>query len=269
MRTRHGFDPDNDLWDFIAVELRRQRLERGLSLAAVGDLIDRDRSLVARVESGDTRLQANHASKIDGAWGLGCSFRRLVNFAKAGHEVEWFKTHLDLEARSTELRIWELGWVPGLLQTEGYIRAMFDAAGIEDPEDGVKARLQRQEYLHRKPRPRVWVLLDQGVIEQPVGSTAIMREQLAHLVKMASLSHVTIRIVPRDAGAHVGRDGSFKIMTVDRSHTVYCAAHGGGRLVQDATEIASYRVWFDLIGDVALPKNASLNVLIKMLERFS
>ncbi|MFG2003347.1 Scr1 family TA system antitoxin-like transcriptional regulator [Spirillospora sp. NPDC048911] len=65
---------------------------------------------------------------------------------------------------------------------------------------------------------------------------------------------VTVRIVPREVGAHAGRDGSFKIMTANGSDVVYAAAHGGGRLVQDSTEIASYRVWFDLIGDVALPK---------------
>ncbi|TDB78719.1 XRE family transcriptional regulator [Actinomadura sp. KC216] len=269
MRARTGFDPDNNLWDFIAAELRRHRLERDLSLAAVGDIIDRDRSLVARVESGDTKLQAAHAIKIDKAWDLGFFFRRLVNFAKAGHDVEWFKTHRDLESRASELRIWALGWVPGLFQTEGYIRAMFEAAGVEDAEEGIRSRLKRQECLLRKPRPRVWVILDQGVVEQPVGSDAIMREQIAHLVEMAKLPHVTIRLVPRSAGAHVGRDGSFKIMTVGNSDTVFAAAHGGGRLVQDASEIASYRVWYDLIGDVALPRNESLNVLIKAMERFS
>ncbi|MFC4054235.1 helix-turn-helix transcriptional regulator [Actinomadura syzygii] len=268
MRTRPGFDPDRNLWDLIAAELRRQRVERGLSLAAVGDLIDRDRSLIARVESGETKLQAAHAIKIDKAWSLGHFFQRLVKFAKAGHDVEWFKTHSDLESRSSELRIWELGWIPGLLQTEGYIRAMFTAAGVEDPEEGVRARLKRQDCLTRKPRPRVWVILDQGVIEQPVGSAGIMREQLNRLIEFAALPNASIRLVPRTAGAHVGRDGSFKIMTVAGADTVYAAAHGGGRLVQDATDIASYRVWFDLIGDVALPKDASRSMLIKTMERF-
>ncbi|WP_146778949.1 helix-turn-helix domain-containing protein [Actinomadura craniellae] len=269
MDQRSGLDPDGNLWDLIACELRVRRQERELSLAAVGEIINRDRSLVAHVESGHTKLQAAHAVKLDRAWNTGGLFQRLVKFAKAGHDVEWFKTHLEHEGKASHLRIWELGWVPGLFQTEGYARAMFEAAGVEDVEEGVRARLSRQECLNRKPRPRIWVILDEGVLEQPVGGPEIMREQLARLVELAQQPNITIRIVPRSVGAHVGRDGSFKIMTVDGSDVVYTQAPGGGRLVQDATEIPSYRVWFDLIGDVALPKDASLRLLKEAMERFS
>ncbi|MEU5987459.1 helix-turn-helix transcriptional regulator [Spirillospora sp. NPDC047418] len=269
MRAHPPFDPDGNLWDYIAFELRRHRHDRNLSLAEAGAIIDRDRSLVARVESGDTKLQSAHAIKLDTAWNTGGRFQRLVNFAKAGHEVEWFKTHLEHEAKASHLRIWELGWIPGLFQTEGYARAMFEASGVEDVEEGGAARLGRQTCLQRKPRPRIWVILDQGVLEQPVGGPEIMREQLSHLVELARQPNITVRIAPRDVGAHVGRDGSFKIMTVDGGDVVYTLAPGGGRLVQDATEIPSYRVWYDLIGDVALPKDASLRLLIDTMERYS
>ncbi|GAA2075645.1 helix-turn-helix domain-containing protein [Actinomadura alba] len=269
MAPRIGFAPDGNLWDLIAVQLRQRRHEYNLSLADVGLIIDRDRSLVARIESGHTKMQARHAEKLDKAWDTGGLFRSLVKFAKAGHDVEWYKAHLAHEAKSTQLRIWELAWIPGLFQTEAYARAVFEAFGAENVEEAVTARLDRQSCLHRTPRPRVWVLLDQSVIEQPVGSTEIMHEQLAQLIELARLPHITVRVVPRSAGAHAGREGSFKIMTVDGTDAVYVAAHGGGRLVQDATEIPSYRVWFDSVSDVALPKDASLRMLIETMERFS
>lgn len=269
MRTQPPFDPSENLWDFIADELRRQRIERGLSLAAVGGIIDRDRSLVARVESGETKLQSAHAVRLDRAWELGEFFQRLVGFAKAGHKVEWFKAHLEHEATASQLRIWEFSWVPGLFQTEGYARAMFEAAGVENVAEGVSARLSRQTCLDRKPRPRIWAVLDQGILDAPVGGPDIMQEQLARLVELSSQPNITIRVVPRSAGAHVGRDGSFKIMTVGGSDVVYTLAHGGGRLVQDASEVPSYRVWFDLIGDVALPKDLSLRLLTEALESYS
>ncbi|MGP4025987.1 DUF5753 domain-containing protein [Actinomadura sp. 3N407] len=177
--------------------------------------------------------------------------------------------HLEHEAKASHPKIWELGWIPGLFQTDGYARAMFEASGVEDVEEGVAARISRQTCLDRKPRPRIWVILDQGVLDQPVGGPAIMREQLAHLIELASQSNITVRIVPREVGAHVGRDGSFKIMTVDGADVVYTVAQGCGRLVQDAAEISSYRVWYDLIGDVALPKDASLRLLIDTMERYS
>ncbi|MEW2353753.1 helix-turn-helix transcriptional regulator [Spirillospora sp. NPDC029432] len=261
VRMRAAFDPDGNLWDFAAFELRRQRLERDLSLAAVGEIIDRDRSLVARVESGETRLQEAHAIKIDRSWELGGLFQRLIKFAKAGHNVEWFKAHLDHEARASLHKIWELAWIPGLLQTENYARAVFTACGVEEVEEGVTERMNRQACLLRKPCPRLWAFLDEGVLTQPVGGGEIMREQLDRLIELAQLPNITIRIVPRSVGAHPGRDGSFKIMTVDGSDLVYTVAPGGGRLVHDLSEVSSFRVWFDLIGDVALPKDASLSLL--------
>jgi transcriptional regulator with XRE-family HTH domain len=269
MSPRIGFDPEGNLWDLIAIHLRQRRYEYNLSLADIGLIIDRDRSLVARIENGHTKMQARHAERLDRSWDTGGLFRTLVKFAKAGHDVEWYKAHLAHEAKSTQLRIWELAWIPGLFQTEAYARASFEAAGAENVEDAVRARLDRQGCLNRSPRPRVWVILDQGVIEQPVGSAEIMREQLAHLIELARLPHITVRIVPKSAGAHVGREGSFKIMTVDSTDTVYVAAHGGGRLIQDTTEIPAYRVWFDSVSDVALPKDASLRLLIETMERFS
>ena len=230
MALRIGFDPDGNLWDLVAVQLHRRRCEYNHTLADVGLINNRDRSLVARVENGHTKLQARHAEKLDRAWDTGGLFRSLVKFAKAGHDVEWYKTHLAHEAQSTQLRIWELAWIPGLFQTEAYARASFEAAGAENVDEAVQARLDRQSCLHRTPRPRVWVILDQGVIEQPVGSAEIMHEQLAQLIEQARLPHITVRVVPRSAGAHVGREGSFKIMSVDSTDAVYVAAHGGGRL---------------------------------------
>jgi hypothetical protein len=260
---RAEFDPDGNLWDFAASELRRQRLERDLSLAAVGEIINRDRSLVARVESGDTRLQQAHAIKLDRAWEMGMFFQRLIKFAKAGHNLEWFKTHLEHEAKASHHRSWELAWVPGLFQTESYARAVFEACGVERVEEGVKERLSRQACLYRKPSPRIWVILDEGVLTQPVGGPEIMREQLDHLVGLAQLPNITVRVAPKSVGAHPGRDGSFKIMTVDGSDVVFTVAPGGGRLVHDLSEVLRFRVWFDLIGDVALPKDASLCLLKK------
>ncbi|MEV5708217.1 helix-turn-helix transcriptional regulator [Actinoallomurus sp. NPDC052274] len=269
MRYRSGFDPDGNLWDAIAFDLRRQRQERGISLAVVGDIIGRDRSLVAYVESGKTKLQEKHAIKIDDAWLTGGLYTRLVKFAKLGHDASWSATHLDLEADADELRVWDLGWMPGLFQTESYARAMFDAAGTEGAEAGAKVRVMRQECLYRTPPPRVWALIDERVVTQPVGCAEIMRDQLAHLIELANRLHVSVRVVPKSVGAHAGRDGSFKIMTMGGVDSVYTVAPGGGRLIQDATETNSYRVWFDLIGDVALPKDASLDLIVEAMERFS
>jgi hypothetical protein len=126
--------------------------------------------------------------------------------------------------------------------------------------------MNRQESLNGKPSPLIWIMLDQGVIDQPVGSPKIMYEQLARLVELATLPNISVRVAPRGIGGHPGRDGSFKILTVGGSDIAYTEACGGGRLVVDAAEVRSFRVWFDQIGDRALPVDASLDLIQRTME---
>jgi hypothetical protein len=268
MKYRRELDPDHNLYDFAAVELRRQRRERDLSLEAVGEIISRDRSLVARIETGHTRMSDAHANRIDHAWNLQGFFQRIIRYAKTRHDTEWVAARTELRARATHHKVWALALVPGFWQTERYMRATFEAAGsVEDVEKEVKSRLSRQQHLDRTPRPVIRVYLDQGVIDQPVGGPAVMAEQLARLLELAQLH--TIRVVPRSVGAHAGRDGSFLIMTVDGADVAYTEAIGPGRLIQDPAEVRSYALWFDSIGDVALPKNESLRLIKETMEAFT
>ena len=268
MALGRPLDPDHNLYDFAAVELRRQRRERDLSLEAVGEIINRDRSLVARIETGHTRMSDAHANKIDHAWNLQGFFQRLIRYAKTRHDTEWAEARIDLRTRATHHKVWALALVPGFWQTERYMRATFEGAGsVEDVEKSVKSRLNQQDFLNRTPRPVIRAYLDQGVIDQPVGGPEAMAEQLAHLQEQAQLH--TIRIVPRSVGAHAGRDGSFSIMTVDGADIAYTETVGPGRLIQDPAEVRSYALWFDSIGDVALPKNESLRLIKETMEAFT
>ncbi|MFC4912577.1 helix-turn-helix domain-containing protein [Actinomadura gamaensis] len=254
------------LWELIAVQLRRHRKERGMSGEALGRLLDVNRSTVSRYESGKLKLQEHHAIKIDIAWNTNWLFTNLVRFAKEGHDREWFATHLELESKASELRIWEYAWIPGLFQTEDYTRALVRAAGLENIDAEVAARLKRQERLSRPGAPAMWVILDENVITAQIGSPEVMRAQLARLLELAERPNISVRIVPRSAGEHVGRDGSFKIMTVDGVDSAYIEAAGEGRLVQDATDVRSYRARFDRVGDVALPVRASIDLIRQVME---
>lgn len=260
-------DPDHNFYDWAAVELHRQRKARGLSLDAVGTVIDRDRSLVARLESGHTKMSEGHADRLDAAWNTGGLFWRIIQYAKTRHNTEWAETRNDLQARATHHKIWALSWIPFPWQTEAYARASFEGARHVDVEAAVKARLSRQEPFTRTPGPLMRVYLDQGVIDQPVGGPEVRAEQLTRLIELAG-QH-TIRVVPRSAGAHVGRDGSFSIMTVGGIDIAYTETLGPGRLIQDPTEVRSYGTWFDDIGDVALSPFESLRLIKAVLESFT
>ncbi|TDC64894.1 XRE family transcriptional regulator [Actinomadura sp. GC306] len=268
MTLRESLNPEGSLWDLIAVQLRRHREERRMSGSELGLILDLDRSSVSRLESGQVKLLEKHARVLDRQWGTQDLFRVLVLFAKAGHDPEWFKAHFELEVRAAELRIWELAWIPGLFQTEAYTREAVLAGGFRDVDGRVGVRMKRQECLLRDPAPNLWVMLDEGVIRQPVGGPQVMRGQLARLLELGEQPNISVRIVPQRAGAHVGRDGSFKIMTVDGSDSVYVEASFGGRLVVDVTDVRSYRANFDRISDRALPVDASAELIQQVMEGF-
>jgi hypothetical protein len=268
MTSRESLDPRGSLWDLIAVQLRRHREERQMSGSALGALLNLDRSSVSRLEGGTMKLQEKHAKVLDREWCTEDLFSLLVHYARTGHDTEWLQVHAELESRASELRIWELSWVPGLLQTEDYARAIFTAFGRDDIDTMVSARMARQEALSRQPVPLVWAYLDQGVIEQPVGGPEVMRAQLARLLELSQLRHITIRVMPRSVGAHVGRDGSFKIMTVAGGDQIYTEASEGGRLTADGTDVRLFRVHFTRISDHALPVDPSLRLIQEVMEKF-
>ncbi|MGI5167532.1 helix-turn-helix domain-containing protein [Spirillospora sp. CA-253888] len=268
MSVRESLNPEGSLWDLIAVQVRRHREERRMSGSALGAILGIDRSSVSRIESGQVKLLEKHARVLDREWHTEGLFQVLVLFAKAGHDPEWFKTHVAMEERATELRIWELAWIPGLFQTEEYARAAGMSAGMLDIEANLPIRMKRQECLFRNPPPNLWVMLDEGVITQPVGGPQVMRGQLARLLELGALPNISIRIIPQRVGAHVGRDGAFKIMAVDGLDSVYVAASIGGRLVVDATDVRAYRSRFDRISDQALPVDATAERIRQVMERF-
>ncbi|MFD0692184.1 DUF5753 domain-containing protein [Actinomadura fibrosa] len=105
-----------------------------------------------------------------------------------------------------------------------------------------------------------------GVIDQPVDGSGIMRAQLGSILEWARHPHITFRIVPRSVGAHMGRDGSFKIMTVGNADVAYTEACGGGRVVMDPAEVRSFRLRFDRISDRALPADASIEAIKRVVE---
>lgn len=259
-------DPDHDLYDWAAVELRRQHRGRDRTAQDVAGIIKKDRSLISKIEGGESRLQEEDADAIDLAWDTGGLFGRIIRLAKSRHSAEWGAARAELEETASHIRSWSLGWVPVLGQTEDYARASLIEAGRLDVNQAVTARLRRQETLSRTPPPLVWFLIDQDALEHPVGGPAIHRAQLTRLLELAELPTCTVRVAPRSAGGHVGRDGPFVLYTSHGQDAVFTETLGPGRLIHDISEVRSYRVWFDRIGDVALPKDASMALIREIME---
>jgi DNA-binding XRE family transcriptional regulator len=253
----------------MAVDLYFHRTKHGLSCAQLGRVLGCNRQSVSNMEAARPgwRLDDDQAKKLDELWDLNGHFGRLLRYARARHDADWFAQHVAYEKRATVMRIYEALIVPGLLQTEAYARALLTAGQVvKDVDVAVEARMKRQEILAGKDPPLLWALLNQNILDQPVGSPEVMKAQLARLVEASRLPNIVIRVVPRSLGAHVGLDGSFTITTVEEGDVAYMEAVGGGRLSLDRAEIRRYGVRYDRIGADALSRDSSRSLMEQVME---
>lgn len=262
-----SLNPDRSIWDWMASELRFQREKAGMSLSALGDVIGAQKQTVSNIEHGRSgwRLNEDHAAKLDEFFGLNDLFARLLKYAKAGHDAEWFRQWLGYAERARSIRMYEALIVPGLLQTEDYARALLEGGVVvEDVEAAVKARIERQNLLTRPKAPKLWVLLHEGVLDQPVGEDSILRDQLGRLLEQPR--HVAVRVVPRSAGSHPGLDGPFLLTATDDEEVAYAEACGVGRLIKDRVEVARYADRMEALSSKALPVDKSRELIRAKME---
>ncbi|MBX6767477.1 MAG: helix-turn-helix transcriptional regulator [Actinomadura rubrobrunea] len=262
---RDDFDPRRSLWDLIAAEVRRQRERDGLSVSQLARRVNVDRSTVSRIEHGIRKLSPEQAEILDALWKTNGLFAHLVGFAAAKDDGDWFTGLVDLEESATLHRMWEALVVPGLFQTERYARALI-AAGKDEPELSLERRLSRQAILDRDRPPRISVILNWVTLEQPVGPREVMKEQLGHLLRLSERPNVTIRVMERSAGPHMGLDGSFRLLTVADREVAFSDSPERGRLVLEPSDVQQYTVRYDQIANLAAPVGASRRLIEEAME---
>jgi hypothetical protein len=177
----------------------------------------------------------------------------------------WFRNCMEHEQRAAAVRIWQLGVLSGLLQTEDYARAILAVnPGVTDDQVAARlaARLERQALLTREDPPNVWFLVDEAALRRCVGSAEIMAAQLAHLSGVARLPNVTIQVVPNVA--HAGLLGGFAIA----ERAAYVETAVAGQVFEDSEIIASLLTRFDTLRNEALRKSESLRLIERICEEW-
>ncbi|MBO1331069.1 helix-turn-helix transcriptional regulator [Streptomyces sp. VRA16 Mangrove soil] len=134
------------------------------------------------------------------------------------HDVlpEWFSLYVSLEGAAEMIRSYEPHFVPGLLQTEEYARAVFDAGTVgrarpADIERHVSLRMARQSLLTREDAPHLWAVMDETVLRRPPGGPAVLRGQLDRLIEAAGMPHVTLQLAEFASGPHPATYGPFTL----------------------------------------------------------
>lgn len=259
-------DPRSNLWAAIAFYLRFYRQQHAQTGDCVASLLNRSRSSISRLESGESQLRDEEAAILDQEWRTGGLFSVLLWYARLGHDPNWAKSYLDFEERASEIRMYDGQLIPVLLQTPAYCRALLLAGRTRSLDKDVDDRVSRQKILRRSDPPELWVLLAETALSPEVGGPEVMRAQLAHLLELAHLPNVFLRVVPNSAGANEGLDGPFKVITVHQGTVGFIHAQVGGRLVLDALTVTGLRSRFDRIGADALSRTATRAKIKQLME---
>ncbi|MDL4774652.1 MULTISPECIES: helix-turn-helix domain-containing protein [Thermomonosporaceae] len=270
MSAADEIDPMSSLYAWLAYDLRFHRQKRRLTGTQVGKIIGCVRSHVANLEAGRARIDMDQAKALDKEWGTGGHFQRLLWFARTAHDPDWFRQSAEFEARARVIRAYQGQVIPVPFQTEAYARAVLAMARVKDLDRALQSRMARQEELLGRDDPPLFVtLLDQDALDRPIGGPQVARAQLQQLLSLGELPNVILRAITRATGAHVGLNGPFQIMSLEKRDVAYIGAFHGGRLVQEPAEIRDLTVDFELIGAKALPEDATRILIEKLMEGYS
>ncbi|MGW4640188.1 helix-turn-helix domain-containing protein [Sphaerisporangium sp. NPDC004334] len=263
-------------------ELRRLRLSSGLKQEEVAEHLGWSSSRMTKVEGGTLRISVSDVRTMLLLYGVGpgAEHDALVQLARQSREKgwwhayndvipQWFQVYVGLEAEALSLRNYESELVHGLLQTEDYARAVYEAARVTDsPEEierHVALRMARQEIITKSEDPlRFWTVLNEAAIRRVVGGVTVMREQLRRLVDVAALSNVTLQVLPYEVGAHAAMLGPFAILsfTDHGGDDVTYLEHATGSLyLEKPDEVRSYTLMFDHLRASALDPRESLTLI--------
>jgi transcriptional regulator with XRE-family HTH domain len=204
----------------LGAQLRRLREERGITLEDAGEVIRASGSKMSRLETGRVGFKDRDVADLQQRAAL----HQLARGASSHgwwHDYSdvmpaWFESYVGLEEAAVSIRTYEIQFVPGLLQTEDYARAVtllgHDGEPSEEIEQRVALRMGRQALLTGPNPTHLWAVLDEAVLRRPAGRPGVMRRQLQQILQAAERPNVTIQVIPFSAGAHAAAGGPFSIL---------------------------------------------------------
>lgn len=269
----------------LGARLRRLREESGITGLEAGRRIRASHSKISRLEMGRTGFKPRDVEDLLTLYGVTDASERATLLALARqsnvpgwwhiyHDIvpSWLNVYLGLEQAATVIRAYELQFVPGLLQTEGYARAVLrlgpDAAE-ERAERRLQLRMERRRVLERGRPPHLWVVIDEAALRRPMGGVALMRAQLEHLIEVSRLPHVTIQVMPFAAGGHPAVGGPVTVLRPpggDLPDVVYLEQLTGGVYPDKPSEVELYRHMMNRLVVEAEPPTATEAFLVRVLR---
>jgi transcriptional regulator with XRE-family HTH domain len=217
----------------VGSQLRRLREAAGITRDAAGYAIRGSESKISRLELGRVSFKQRDIVDLLTLYGIPEEDERVVALVTLAEEAnqpgwwhryddvmaKWFQTYIGLEEAAEYIRTYEIQFVPGLLQTEDYARAVVSVGSPQDSDREVEAkvrvRMERQRILDRDRPPTLWAVIDEAALRRPMGGRRVMRGQIEHLLDLMKRPNISVQVVPFRQGGHAAESGAFTILRFD------------------------------------------------------
>ncbi|MGH3329187.1 MAG: helix-turn-helix domain-containing protein [Streptomycetales bacterium] len=260
----------------LGAQLRRLRVAAGVSRADAGYVIRASASKISRLELGRVNFKARDVADLLTMYGVTDHGERegFLEMLKRSHELgwwrrytdvmpDWFHDYVGLEESTSRIQTHEVQFVPGLMQTEDYARAIASHGRPELADDEVERRvalrIRRQKMLARPDAPRLWAVIDESVLRRPIGGRRVLIAQIDHLLELTKLRKITLQVVPYRLSGYAA-EGAFTMLRFsepDLPDLVYIEHLCGALYLDKKQEIELYTRVFDrLMVDAETPERS-------------
>ncbi len=254
-------------------ELRHAREAAGATMEDAAVVIERTSSTISRLEHGQTGVRQRDLADLLRSYGADAAvIEQLGELARNNSQrgrwsgyrrayPGWFRMFVDLEEDATSLLHFGVEVVPGLLQTEDYIRTVLSTAANttdDQVENAVQARLQRQAVLTKPDAPRAGFVVSESALRRVVGDTKIMRAQLEHLAEVALRPNVQLQVLPFDAPSFGALMFGFILVRIPAPGSagpldfVYLEDYIDARYLDEKDDVEAYTALWDRVQAAAL-----------------
>ncbi|MCF4139770.1 helix-turn-helix transcriptional regulator [Streptomyces sp. Tue 6430] len=270
-------DGTTGLFTALGKMLKLFRERKGLTQKEFGVLVGYGPDAISSMERGVRIIRPEVLEKADELLDAGGVFaqtipevREAMSRARTRHP-EWYRGYAALEAEAVELHQYSNHAVHGLLQTEAHARSVFAKRrpflSEETIEQRVADRLSRQQVFARWPAPVVSYVIEEVVLDRPIGGRDVHTEQLRHLLSVSSMRNVEIQVMPTRVQEHPNMDGAFNLLTPKKHPQVaYTEVQGYPRLITDPEEVRKIADRYGIMRAMALPPEETRTLIAKKLE---
>ncbi|MDA8372048.1 MAG: helix-turn-helix transcriptional regulator [Nocardiopsaceae bacterium] len=269
----------------LGSELRKYREAKGITRGEAGHHIRGSESKISRMELG--RVGFKDRDVVDLLKLYGVTDKSLIRtmeqmardtkkpgwWQQYGESLpNWFQVYVGLEEAATRIRVYEAQFVPGVLQTEEYARAVI-TGGASNPDPAaeyrIEVRMRRQRHIKGNTGVKLWAILDEAAVRRPVGGPECMHGQLQRLMEFCDQPNITLQIIPFSVGAHAAEAGSFTILRYPDfglSDIIYLEQLTGAMCLDKPHEIDAYTMAMERLSVIAEPPTETKAILKDMID---